>query len=51
LLLVSSWQVWSCFARLCGRFFFFAGCVLEVFLFHGLEESLSLHGAFVVRLL
>jgi hypothetical protein len=51
-LLVSSWLVWSCFARLCDGFFFLAGCVLEVFfLFQGLEESLRLPRMFVVRLL
>jgi hypothetical protein len=33
LLLVSSWLVWCCFARLCVGFFFLAGCVLGAFLF------------------
>jgi hypothetical protein len=51
LLLVSSWQVWRCFVRLCVGFFFFTGCVLEVFLFQGLEKSLGLSGTLVVRLL
>jgi hypothetical protein len=50
-LLVSSWPVWSCFARLCVGFFFLAGYVLGVFLFQGLEKSLRLSGMFVVRLL
>jgi hypothetical protein len=30
-LLVSSWSVWSCFAKLCVGFSFRAGCVLGVF--------------------
>jgi hypothetical protein len=47
LLLVSSWSVWSCFAR----FFFRAGCVLRVFLFQDLEKSLRLSGTIVLRLL
>jgi hypothetical protein len=51
LLLVSSWSVWSCFARFCEGFFFPAGCVVEVFLFQGLEKSLRLSGTFVVRVL
>jgi hypothetical protein len=51
LLLVSSWSVWSCFARFCVGFFFHADCVLGVFLFHGLEKLLRLYGTFVVRLL
>jgi hypothetical protein len=51
LLLVSSWSVWSCFARFCVGFPFRAGCVLGVFLFQGLEKSLRLSGTFVVRLL
>jgi hypothetical protein len=38
-------------AGLCEGFFFLAGCVLGVFLFHGLEKSLRLFGTFVVRLL
>jgi hypothetical protein len=49
LLLVSSWLVWSCFAKLCEGFFFLAGC--GVFLFQGLQKSLRLCGTFVVRLL
>jgi hypothetical protein len=51
LLLVSSWSVWSCFARFCEGFFFLAGCVLGVFLSQGLQKSLRLSGTFVVRLL
>jgi hypothetical protein len=50
-LLVSSWFVWSGFARFGVEFFFRAGCVLGVFLFQGLEKSLRLSGTFVVRLL
>jgi hypothetical protein len=50
-LLVSSWSVWGCFARLCVGFFFRAGCVLGVFLFQGLEKSLRLSGTLVVQLL
>jgi hypothetical protein len=50
-LLVSSWSVWSCFARLCVGFSFRAGCVLGVFLFQSLEKSLRLSGTLVVRLL
>jgi hypothetical protein len=50
-LLFSSWPVWSCFVRFCVGFFFRAGCVLEVFLFQGLEKSLRLSGMLVVRLL
>jgi hypothetical protein len=50
-LLVSSWPVWSCFARLCVGFFFLAGCVLGMFLFQGLEKSLRLSGTLIVRLL
>jgi hypothetical protein len=49
--LVSSWSVWSCFGRFCVGFSFHVGCVLEVFLFQGLEKSLRLSGTFVVRLL
>jgi hypothetical protein len=41
LLLVSSWSVWICFARICEGFFFLTGCVLGVFLFQGLEKSLE----------
>jgi hypothetical protein len=51
LVLVSSWQVWRCFARFCEEFLFLAGCVLGVFLFQGLEKSLRLSGTFAVRLL
>jgi hypothetical protein len=47
LLLVSSWPVWCCFARLCIGFFFLAGCVLGVFLFQGLEKSLRLSSTLV----
>jgi hypothetical protein len=50
-LLVSSWFVWSWFVRFCVGFSFCAGCVLGVFLFQGLEKSLRLSGALVVRLL
>jgi hypothetical protein len=51
LLLVSSWPLWYCLARLCVGFFFRAGCVLGVFVFQGLEKSLRLSGTLVVRLL
>jgi hypothetical protein len=51
LLVVSSWPVWSCFARLSVGFFFLAGCVLGVFIFQGIEKSLKLSGTLVVRVL
>jgi hypothetical protein len=50
-LLVSSWSVWSCFARFGVGFSFHAGFVLEVCLFQGLEKSLRLSGTFVAWLL
>jgi hypothetical protein len=51
MLLVSTWPVWSCFARLCVGFFFLVGCVLRMFLFRGLEKSLRLSRMLVMRLL
>jgi hypothetical protein len=49
-----SWCCWSVlgpFGVLLCRVSFLAGCVLGVFLFHGLEKSLSLSGTLVMRLL
>jgi hypothetical protein len=44
-------SVWSFFVKFCVEFSFRVGCVLGMFLFHGLEKSLRLFGTLVVRLL